>query len=98
MNVSYFGPANCRTFNVTLSQGQEVPPVPAGTPPASGYALINFIGDKVVYKLYVYNVTEVTLVSHIFVEHGFKPIPRTCRRVLRLCSEFEVRYNGYAAY
>eukprot|EP00884_Botryococcus_braunii_P013554 jgi/Botrbrau1/2219/Bobra.101_2s0048.1 len=66
-------PALNKTYNVTLSQGQEVPPVPAGTPPSSGYALINFIGDKVNYKIYVYNATEVTLVSSFDTRHRLRP-------------------------
>jgi hypothetical protein len=52
-----------RAFNVTLDAGPEIPPVVAGSPPANGYAIIEFSGPNfVAYKVFVNNGVEVTQV------------------------------------
>jgi hypothetical protein len=52
-----------RAFNVSLDAGPEIPPVVAGSPPANGYAIIEFSGPNfVAYKLFVNNGVEVTQV------------------------------------
>eukprot|EP00884_Botryococcus_braunii_P013577 jgi/Botrbrau1/2221/Bobra.101_2s0050.1 len=53
-------PVPSKSYNVSLTQGPEIPPVAAGTPPSYGYALIDFYGNSVNYKLYVFNGAEVT--------------------------------------
>lgn len=50
-----------------MTQGAEVPPVAAGSPPSDGFVILVFAGGEASYKLYAFNVTEATMVSQLFI-------------------------------